>query len=112
MFANTASCLGADLVKLLSGCPRINGENRVALQTMPVPAEADPIDALDTFDVVERVRDFVDEFGFDAVEQAAADAANGADEEDEDRGRDDQSDDGIGERESEHHTDPTSNHGQ
>ena len=90
MFSNAARCLGADLVELLSRCRGIHGKNHISLQTVPVPAEAYAVDVVDAVDVVERVCDFVDEFRFDAVEEAASDASDRADEEDEDRGGDDQ----------------------
>lgn len=51
------------------------------------------------------MRDSVDELGLDTVEWAAPDAADGADEEDEDRGGDDQADDRVGEAEAEEDAD-------
>lgn len=57
------------------------------LQPVPVPAkaDADAVDMLDPLDVGQCARDLVDEFGFYAVEETPAHAADSADQEDEDR---------------------------
>lgn len=112
MRADVAVRVGADRIELFTGGAGIHGEYRVSFEAVPVPAQPYPVYPVNAVDVVERVRDLIHEFGFYAVEQTAADAANRADEENEDRGGDDQPYDRVSEGDAEQHTDPTGNDGQ
>lgn len=112
VLADVAVRVGADRIELFTGGAGIHGEYRVSFEAVSIPAQPDAIDMVDAVDVVERVRHLIHEFGFYAVEQAAADATDGADEEDEYRGGDDQPDDRVSQREAEQDSDSTSNDGE
>jgi len=79
---------------------------------VPQPTEPDLLDGGHLLDVPERVLHAVDEFGFDAVHQAPADRADGADEQHHDHRGDEQPDDRVGQGEAEQHPEPTDHDGQ
>ena len=54
----------------------------------------------------------VDEVRLDAVHETPADASDGSPEQDDDRGRNDEADDGVCQREAEHHADDAKHDGE
>ena len=62
--------------------------------------------------VLERGSGFVDQFGLDPVHESAANASNRSPQQHNDRGRDDEADDGVGQWEAEHDADGTHDDGE
>lgn len=63
MRADVAVRVGADRIELFTGGVGIHREYHVSLETMPVPAQPDPVYPVDAIDVVKRVRDPIDQLG-------------------------------------------------
>ena len=90
----------------------VDGQGDLSAHTVPDPAQPDTLDATDSGHVTYRCFGGVDQVGVDGIHESAVDVLHRASKDGQDRHRDEQADDGVGQREAGYDSDYPEDHGQ